>query len=118
MDVHSVSPRLLLWDNSSFLGPGPNEQPIERSQLARFQVVQEARDRIVVNLEPLSQSGSDIRAQIESRSREIFPEDIAVEVRLVQRIDPEPSQKHRYIRSLDAVGAAAPFPSPKHLVEQ
>ena len=33
MDVHSVSPRLLLWDNSSFLGPGPNEQPIERSQL-------------------------------------------------------------------------------------
>ena len=35
MDVHSVSPRLLLWDNSSFLGPGPNEQPIERSQLAK-----------------------------------------------------------------------------------
>ncbi len=24
---------MLLWDNSSFLGPGPNEQPIERSQL-------------------------------------------------------------------------------------
>ena len=36
VDVHSVSPRLLLWDNSSFPGPGPNEQPIERSQLGRF----------------------------------------------------------------------------------
>ena len=33
MNVHSVSPGLLSCDNSSFPGPGPNEQPIERSQL-------------------------------------------------------------------------------------
>ena len=35
MDVHSVSPGSLLFDNSSFPGPGPNEQRVERSQLAR-----------------------------------------------------------------------------------
>ena len=34
MDVHSVSPGSLLFDNSSFPGPGPNEQRVERSQLA------------------------------------------------------------------------------------
>ena len=31
----SVTPASLLFVNSSFLGPGPNEQPIERSQLAQ-----------------------------------------------------------------------------------
>ena len=36
VDVHSVSPSLLLWDNSSFPGPGPNEQPSETSQLAQY----------------------------------------------------------------------------------
>ena len=36
MDVHSVSPGSLLCDNSSFPGPGPNEQPVERSRLARL----------------------------------------------------------------------------------
>ncbi len=34
MDVHAVSPGSWLFDNSSFPGPGPNEQPVERSQLA------------------------------------------------------------------------------------
>jgi hypothetical protein len=31
----SVTPASLLFVNSSFLGPGPNEQPIERPQLAQ-----------------------------------------------------------------------------------
>ena len=35
MDVHSVSPGSLLFDNSSFPGPGPNEQRVERSHLAQ-----------------------------------------------------------------------------------
>ena len=38
MDVHSVSPGSLLFDNSSFPGPGPNEQRVERSHLARYRM--------------------------------------------------------------------------------
>jgi len=69
--------------------------------LARFQVVQTERDRIVVNLQLLSRAGADMRDEVESRSGEIFPEDVALEVRIVQRIDPGPREKHRYVRALD-----------------
>ena len=69
--------------------------------LARFQVVQTERDRIVVNLQLLSRAGADVRDEVESRSGEIFPEDVALEVRIVERIDPGPREKHRYVRALD-----------------
>ena len=42
---------MLLWDNSSFPGPGPNEQPIERSQLEADLAV--ARDFKPMNSEEL-----------------------------------------------------------------
>ena len=59
MDVHSVSPRLLLWDNSSFLGPGPNEQPIERSQLADLAGAfgSRLRRRLLLGLYSLAKAG-------------------------------------------------------------
>lgn len=71
------------------------------SGMARFEVVQTARDRVRVTVEVLPQESSHPCREVLARCRQIFPPDVAVEVGSVPELEPGPGEKYRFIRVLE-----------------
>ena len=69
--------------------------------IARFQVVQTARDRVRVTVEALPQVSAQPCREVLARCRQIFPPDVAVEVGSVSELEPDVGEKYRFIRALE-----------------
>ena len=73
-------------------------EDLERD-LVRFQIVQEASDRVVIKIVPRDTANADVVERIQRLMRHHCGEGITVEVRSVDRIEVPPSGKFRYVVS-------------------
>ena len=70
------------------------------SERDQYQLLQEREDSVVLTVHP---SGAPSKAQlrhVEELARKQLPDDVSFSIELVDRVEPEPSGKQRYCKSL------------------
>ncbi len=106
---------MLLWDNSSFLGPGPNEQPIERSQLGRVGV--RAKPALPWLIDALADTDKTVRSSAADSLAKIDPEGHTVVPHLIATLrDDDGHTRSSAVNSL-AILAKKALPAIPALIE-